>query len=83
MTAVSNGVESRPVKFKIKTDVAPILNLVINMTRGKVDKLEWKNSCYKEQGCSYKDGCKNSSVTFNAVTYTEEVRTLDLLIYFL
>ena len=46
MTAVSNGVESRPVKFKIKTDVAPILNLVVNMTRGKVDKLEWKNSCY-------------------------------------
>jgi hypothetical protein len=75
MTAVSNGMESRPVKFKIKTDVATILNLVINLKQGKVDKLEWKNSCYLEQGCTYKDGCKNSSVTFEAKTYTEEVST--------
>ena len=51
VTAMSNGVASRPVIFRRGAKVAPILNLVINLDAGKVTSLTWKNSCYDGQGC--------------------------------
>ena len=46
MTAMSNGVMSRPVKFRKGARVAPIMNLVINLEQGLVTSLKWSNSCY-------------------------------------
>ena len=45
VTAVSNGIVSRPAVFKINSDVAPLLNLVVNLEKGVVSSLTWKNSC--------------------------------------
>jgi hypothetical protein len=36
MTAMSNGVRSRPVKYRLGSKAAPILNLVIELDMGVV-----------------------------------------------
>ena len=36
ITAASGGARSRPAKFKIQADIAPILNLVVVLREGKV-----------------------------------------------
>ena len=41
MTAISNGIESRPVVFRKDNLTVPILNLVVQMTGGAVTALEW------------------------------------------
>jgi len=46
VTAMANGVKSRPAVFKKNTEVAPILNLVIGLDKGTISKLEWRNNCF-------------------------------------
>ena len=62
ITAMANGQRSRPVVFKKGEAVAPILNLVIGLDKGKISLLEWRNNCFDMQGCR-PDDCKDSSVT--------------------
>jgi len=71
ITAMSNGVKSRPVIFKKKTKVAQVLNLVVGMDRGKIDFLEWRNSCYDDQGCEPED-CLDTSVTVAGQVHSEQ-----------
>ena len=46
MTAMANGVKSRQAVFKKNKEVAPILNLVVGLDKGKISILEWKNTCF-------------------------------------
>ena len=46
VTAMSNGVRSRPAIFKRGEEIAQILNLVIGLDEGKISFLEWRNNCY-------------------------------------
>ena len=62
MTAISNGIESRPVVFRKDNLTVPILNLVVQMTGGYVTALEWRNTCYDDQVCNKLD-CVDT--TFN------------------
>lgn len=55
MTAISNGVESRPVVFRKDNLTVPILNLVVELKDGFVSSLKWKNSCYGGQVCEQLD----------------------------
>jgi len=70
MTAVSFGVQSRPVKFKLKSQVAPLLNLVVDMKQGAVTNLTWINNCNDLQGCSI-DECKSTSLSYNGTPVVE------------
>jgi len=70
VTAMSNGVTSRPAVFKKNLEQAPILNLVVGMESGKINLLEWRNNCFDQQGCS-PDDCKDSSVTLNEEKFVE------------
>ena len=51
VTAMSNGVKSRPAVFKKNEELAPILNLVVGLDKGKISKLDWRNNCLDGQGC--------------------------------
>ena len=73
MTAMSNGVRSRPVKYRLGNKSAPILNLVVELEMGVVQSLNWKNSCYDDQGCAPQD-CEETNITFEETPYVEEVR---------
>lgn len=70
MTAMANGIRSRPAVFKKNLELAQILNLIIGIDEGKVSFLEWRNSCFDNQGCT-PDDCKDTSVTYEEVVYTE------------
>lgn len=61
VTAMADNVLSRPAIFKQNTEVAGLLNLVLTLKDGVVDKLEWKNNCFDMQACSIHD-CKDTSV---------------------
>lgn len=64
ITAMSNGIRSRPVVFKKDLHVAQILNLVVVLDEGKISGLEWRNNCFDMQGCD-PDQCKDTSVVIN------------------
>ena len=74
VTAMSNGIASRPAVFKKNLEAAPILNLVVGLDKGAVIFLEWRNNCFDQQaiakGCDV-DDCKDSSVKFNGEKYVE------------
>ena len=44
--------------------------MVVGLDQGQISVLEWRNSCYKNQGCDSKD-CEDSTVTFDGETYPE------------
>ena len=46
MQAISNGVQSREVIFNKNAQIAPILNLVVTISNGKITELNWSNDCY-------------------------------------
>jgi len=46
MQAISNGVQSREVIFNLNAQIAPILNLVVTISNGKITELNWSNTCY-------------------------------------
>mgnify|MGYP000952872392 FL=1 len=56
LRALSNGKISRPTYFKYQKGIAEILNLVINVSEGKIDSLEWKNQCINKV-CEF-ENCK-------------------------
>ena len=51
--AISNGVRSRETYMKLQGGVAPILNLVVKMKDGVLERMEWRNDCLL--GCSITD----------------------------
>ena len=53
--ALSNGVRSRETYMKLQGGVAPVLNLVVKMSDGYLERMEWRNDCLV--GCSITD-CK-------------------------
>lgn len=71
LTAMSNGIKSRPVVFKKDLHIAQILNLVIGIDEGKISALEWRNNCFDMQGCD-PDQCKDTSVVLNEKKTVEE-----------
>jgi len=77
MTAISNNVQSRPVKFKLKSEVATIVNLVVELDMGAVKSLTWSNSCNDNQGCSFND-CKSTSLEYDGKNFSEKVRETTL-----
>ena len=70
VTAMANGVRSRPAVFKQGLEVAPILNLVVVLDEGKIDSLVWRNNCYDLQVCDTND-CKDTSVIYEEETFEE------------
>ena len=66
ITAMANGVRSRPAIFKKDKEQAQIMNLVIGIDQGKVEYLEWRNNCFDNQGCS-PDDCKETTVTYEEI----------------
>ena len=70
ITAMANGVRSRPAIFKKDKEQAQIMNLVIGIDEGKVDFLDWRNNCFDNQGCT-PDDCKETSVKFEDFDYDE------------
>ena len=70
ITAMANGVRSRPAIFKRGTEVAQILNLVIGLDQGKIKFLEWRNNCFDMQGCR-PDECKDTSMMWEGEEQTE------------
>ena len=48
VTAMADGVASRPAIFKKNLEVALILNIVVGLDQGKISFLEWRNSCYED-----------------------------------
>ena len=70
ITAMSNGVKSRPTIFKRGTEVAQILNLVIGLEKGKIKFLEWRNNCFDNQGCR-PDECKDTSIVHEGERHSE------------
>ena len=45
--------------------------MVIVLDAGKISALEWRNSCYKGQGCDEID-CEDSSIVYDGVTFEEK-----------
>ena len=58
--ALSNGVRSRETYMKFQGGTAPILNLVVKMKDGYLERMEWRNECLL--GCSTTD-CKTHTHT--------------------
>ena len=67
---MADGIASRPAIFKKNMEVALILNLVIGLKQGQISFLEWRNSCYEDQGCDPQD-CKDTSITFDGTDHNE------------
>ena len=70
VTAMANGISSRPAVFKKNLEQAQVMNLIIALDGGKVDELDWRNNCFDNQGCS-PDDCKDTSVTYKDEVNTE------------
>jgi hypothetical protein len=70
VTAMADGKRSRPAIFKKNLEVAQILNLIVVLDEGKIDALEWRNSCFDESSCR-PDDCKDTSLTYNELDYSE------------
>lgn len=70
VTAMANGVKSRPAVFKKNLEQAPIMNLVVALNKGKIDFLEWRNNCFDNQGCEL-DDCKDASVFVGEEKFVE------------
>ena len=70
VVAMANGKKSRPAIFKKNQEVAQILNLIVVLDEGKIDALEWRNTCFDDSSCR-PDDCKDTSLTFDGVDYSE------------
>ena len=51
VTAMVNGVGSRPVIMKMGEEMAVILNLIVVLDEGKISALQWRNNCFDMQAC--------------------------------
>ena len=69
MYAVSNGIRSKDVQFKLDTMVTSIVNLVVTVSNGAITSLDWKNQCI-EKICNFED-CKETSATWNGIVEKE------------
>ena len=70
VTAMSNGVRSRPAIFKRGEEIAQILNLVVGLEEGKISNIEWRNNCFDMQGCR-PDDCEDTSVDYGGKNHNE------------
>ena len=70
MYALTNGVRSRDSNFKLKGNIAEVLNLVVTIEKGVVKSLDWKNACI-EMVCSF-ENCQETTFNFLSKTIKDK-----------